>query len=82
MIQEVLNLPVQKIAARIVAGMGQLSFRLTVEKKCGNGVASSLASAHQMRLSVRRVPIKQTKIEKKMMSSNPNVAPLLPVAWA
>lgn len=40
---------VHRNAARTVAGMGQLSFSLTWEKKPENGVALSRARAHQIR---------------------------------
>ncbi len=40
---------VQRTAASMVAGMGQLSFSLTWEKKPEKGVALSRARAHQIR---------------------------------
>lgn len=40
---------VHRKAARTVAGMGQLSFSLTWEKKPEKGVALSRARAHQIR---------------------------------
>ena len=40
---------VHRIAARTVAGTGQLSFSLTCEKKPEKGVALSRARAHQIR---------------------------------
>ena len=40
---------VHRIAARMVAGTGQLSFSFTCEKKPEKGVALSRASAHQIR---------------------------------
>ena len=63
-----------------VAGIGQLSFSLTRLKKWGNGAALSRARAQYVRPTVRNVPIRQGVKERKMINSNPNVAPLLPVA--
>ena len=40
---------VHRMAARTVAGMGQLSLSLTWEKKPEKGVALSRARAHQIR---------------------------------
>ena len=65
-----------------VAGIGQLSDSLTWENQPLNGVALSLARAHQVRPTVRKVPIKQGAKERKMMNKRPNVAPVLPVACA
>ena len=67
---------------KMVAGMGQLRVSLTCEKNPGKGVALSRASAHQVRPTVRKVPIMQGTNDKKMMNSRPNVAPVLPVACA
>ena len=74
--------PVQMIAQSRVAGMGQLSLSLTREKKPENGVALSRARVHQMRPTVRKVPMTQIMSERKMMSRRPKVAPLLLVACA
>src|SRR5438045_6852157 len=49
---------VPKRAQYNVAGMGQLSFSSTREKKCANGVALSRASVHEMREQVRMVPMR------------------------
>jgi hypothetical protein len=70
--------PVPKRAQKRVAGMGQLSFSSTIEKKRAKGVALSRARVHQMRAMVRMVPITQIIRDAKMMKSRPNVAPLLP----
>lgn len=66
---------------KIVDSMGQLRSSLTFEKKPEKGVALSRASAHHVRPTVRKVPIKQGLRDKKMMNKSPNVAPVLPVAW-
>jgi len=78
-----------------VAGIGQLSLSLTWEKTPENGVALSLARAHQIRPTcktqhewqalgkvhtVRKVPSTQIMMERNRMSNSPKVAPLLPVA--
>ncbi len=65
---------------KTVASIGQLSSSLTFEKKPEKGVALSRASAHQVRPTVRKVPIKQGPRDRKMMKRSPNVAPVLPVA--
>ena len=67
---------------KMVAGMGQLRFSSTLEKKPENGVALSRARAHQVRPTVRKVPIKQGANDRKMINKRPNVAPVLPVACA
>jgi hypothetical protein len=64
-----------------VAGIGQLSSSLTLEKNFGKGVALSRASDHQMRLQVRSVPTRQMRSEKKTMARRQKVPPLVPVAW-
>lgn len=71
--------PVQSIAQSKVAGTGQLSFSSTREKKCENGVALSRARVHQMRPTVKKVPITQIMRERKIMRRSPKVAPLLPL---
>lgn len=74
--------PVHRIAQSRVAGMGQLRFSSTSEKNCEKGVALSRARVHQMRPTVRKVPMTQIRREKQMMRRRPKVAPLLPVACA
>jgi hypothetical protein len=69
--------PVHRIAQNTVAGMGQLSFSFTYEKKYEKGVALSRARVHQMRPTVRKVPMTQIRREKQMMRRRPKVAPLL-----
>jgi len=71
---------VQRTAARSMAGTGQLSLRFTLENIWENGMALSRASDHHIRLSVRNVPTRQMRMEKKMISKRPKVAPLFPVA--
>ena len=66
---------------KMVDSIGQLRFSLTFEKIPEKGVALSRASAHQVRPTVRNVPIKQGPRDRKMMNRSPNVAPVLPVAW-
>lgn len=66
---------------KMVAGMGQLSLSLTLQKYPAKGVALSRERAHHVRPTVRKVPIKQGAKERKMMNRRPNVAPVLPVAW-
>jgi len=73
---------VPKRAQNRVAGMGQLSFSSTMEKKRAKGVALSRASVHQIREMVRTVPIVQIMREQKIIKRRPNVAPLLLVACA
>ena len=73
---------VPKRAQNRVAGMGQLSFSSTIEKKREKGVALSRASVHQIREMVRTVPIVQIMREQKIIKRRPNVAPLLLVACA
>jgi hypothetical protein len=68
------------MAQNRVAGIGQLSFLSTSEKKCANGVALSRASVHQMRALVRRTPITQIIREQNIIKRRPNVAPWLLVA--
>jgi hypothetical protein len=65
---------------KIVAGIGQLRSSSTLEKKPENGVALSRARAHQVRPTVRKVPIMQAAKDRKMINKRPNVAPGLPVA--
>jgi hypothetical protein len=65
-----------------VAGIGQLRPSSTLEKKPENGVALSRARVHQVRPTVRKVPIKQGANDRKMMNKRPKVAPVLPVACA
>jgi len=67
---------------KTVAGIGQLRSSFTWEKNPEKGVALSRASAHHVRPTVRKVPIKQGVRERKMMNKSPKVAPVLPVAWA
>jgi hypothetical protein len=70
------------IPVKTVAGMGHERRSLTSEKKPEKGVALSRASVHQVRPTVRKVPIKQQARERKMMKSSPKVAPREPpVAW-
>lgn len=63
-----------------VAGMGQDRDSVTLEKKCGKGVALSRDNAHHVRPTVRKVPTKHGTSERKTMNSSPNVAPVEPVA--
>jgi hypothetical protein len=66
---------------KTVAGMGQERGSLTEEKKDEKGTALSRASAHQVRPTVRKVPMRQGARERKMMKRRPKVAPVEPVAW-
>lgn len=65
---------------KIVDGMGQDKVSLTFLNMPENGTALSRASAHQVRPTVRKVPIKHGISDKKMMKRRPNVADVLPVA--
>jgi hypothetical protein len=69
--------PVPKRAQNKVAGIGQLSFSLTMEKNCAKGVALSRAKVHQIREMVKTVPIVQIMRERKIINRRPKVAPLL-----
>jgi hypothetical protein len=71
-----LNMPM-----KIIDWMGQLSSWLTWLKNLAHGVMLSLANAHHMRDNSRNVPMRQIRRDRKMISSSPKVAPLLPVAW-
>ena len=64
-----------------VAWIGQERSSLTWEKKPEKGVALSRAKVHQVRPTVRKVPMRQGGRERKMMKRRPKVAPVLPVAW-
>lgn len=68
------------IPVKTVAGIGQLRFSLTWEKKPENGTALSRARAHHVLPTVRKVPIRHGARERKMINSRPKVAPVLPVA--
>lgn len=69
------------MAQRTVASIGQERRSFTLEKKDGNGVALSRASAHQSRPTMRMVPMVHMRIDRRMMNRRPKVAPALPVAW-
>lgn len=72
--------PQQRTAHKTVASMGHESLVLTRLKKPANGTALSLASDHQIRPTVKKVPTTQIMIDMNTMNSRPNVAPVLPVA--
>lgn len=74
--------PSEIIEQRSVAGIGQLSPSLTLEKKFEKGVASSRASAHHMRPQVRSVPTRQMRRERRTMKRRQKTPPFVPVAWA
>lgn len=74
-------MPVVMMPTNTVAGMGQERFSLTWLNKGARGTALSRARAHQVRPTVRKVPMRQGIRERKMMKRRPKVAAVLPVAW-
>lgn len=73
--------PVVIIPTKMVAGMGHERRSLTRLKSGAKGTALSRARAHQVRPTVRNVPIRQGMSERKMMKRRPKVAAVDPVAW-
>lgn len=78
--REIAPNPVTSTAARRVAGIGQERRSSTCAKTEWNGVDLSRASAQKMRPTVKKVPITQIMMDRKMMRRRPKVPPLLPVA--